>query len=139
VSRLLTEGQEYIEESPIEDTLNSVSEIEILQAQVSELKEEVNTIKTILLRQYGAYKVSFGDQAIVTTDSADKWVAIKGRLAPRLREAIDIILLQGSMKRKQLAAAMHLGYDNCATNVVSVLIRQGWLVENNGSLSLKVL
>jgi hypothetical protein len=72
-------------------------------------------------------------------DSADKWAVIKSRLAPRLREAVDILLLQSSMKRTQLAAAMRMDYGNCAKNVVAVLVRQGWLVDNNGNLSLKEL
>jgi hypothetical protein len=127
---LLSGEQEYVEPG---------SDIEALRAQLSQMQEELNTIKGILMRQYGAFKVAFGDQAIVTTDSADKWTAIKSRLAPRLKDAIEMIQLQGSMKRKQLAAAMKMGYDNCATNVVAVLLRQGWLVENHGDLSLKQL
>src|SRR2546430_5925772 len=37
-----------------------------------------------------------------------KWEAIKQRLAPRLREAVDILLLQGPMRRTQLAAALKM-------------------------------
>ena len=70
---------------------------------------------------------------------SNKWDAIKVRLAPRLREAVDVLLLQGSMKRTQLAAALKMDYSNCTKNVVQVLKSQGWLVENNGNLSLRVL
>ena len=130
---MLTGHQEYVEEG------SEPTELNLLRDQVAELQEEVNVIKGILMRQYGAFKSSYGDQAIVTTDSADKWIAIKARMAPRLREAIDVLLLQGSMKRTQIASALKMDYSNCTKNVIGVLKAQGWLVENNGSLSLKVL
>jgi hypothetical protein len=116
-----------------------VNEIDMLRARVDEMQEELGMIKSILLRQYGAFKASFGDQAIMTADSADKWSAIKARLAPRLREAVEMLQLQGSMKRTQIAAALKMDYSNCTKNVIGVLKAQGWLVENNGNLSLKVL
>jgi len=124
---------EYIE-APSE-----LTDFEILRAQVEEMKEELYLIKGILLRQYGAFKISFGDQVIVTADSSDKWTAIKARMTPRLREAIDVLLLQGTMKRTQIASALKMDYANCAKNVIGVLKAQGWLVETNGNLSLKVL
>jgi len=127
---LLSGEQEYVQEP---------DELELLKAQVADLQEEVNLIKGVLLRQYGAFKVSLGDQVVVTTDAADKWTTIKSRLAPRLREAVDVLLLQGSMKRTQLAAALKMDYSNCTKNVVQVLKSQGWLVESNGNLSLKQL
>jgi hypothetical protein len=68
-----------------------------------------------------------------------RWEAIKNRLAPRLREAVDILLLQGPMKRTQLAAALKMDYSNCTKNVIAVLLRQGIMVENNRELSLKEL
>jgi len=129
--RLLVGEQEYVEE---------VSELEMVKAQLNEMQEELNLLKSILVRQYSAFKATFGDQVTVVTDSADpKWTAIKQRLAPRLREAVDILLLQGSMKRTQLAAALKMDYSNCTKNVVQVLKAQGWMVENNGHLSLKQL
>lgn len=130
---MLTGHQEYVEPVPPEPT-----DIEMLRAQITEMQEELNTVKGILMRQYGAFKAAFGDQAIVTTDS-DKWTAIKARMAPRLREAIDVLLLQGSMKRTQIASALKMDYSNCTKNVIGVLKAQGWLVESNGSLSLKSL
>jgi hypothetical protein len=120
-------------------TLASAEDVEMLRAQLSEMQEELNAIKGILLRQYGAFKTAFGDQAITTSDSSDKWTAIKSRMAPRLREAIDLLLLQGSMKRTQIASALKMDYSNCTKNVISVLKAQGWIVEQNGSLSLKQL
>jgi hypothetical protein len=133
VPRLTSDHQEYVEEP------SEPNEIETMRAQISDLQDDVNTLKGILMRQYGAFKAVFGDQAIVSVDAADKWAAIKARMAPRLREAIDVLLLQGNMKRTQLAAALHLGYVNCTNNVVAPLKQQGWIVENGGNLSLKKL
>ncbi|HXM63709.1 MAG TPA: hypothetical protein VN950_22805, partial [Terriglobales bacterium] len=115
------------------------NEVEMLRAQVTEMQEDLNMLKNILMRQYGAFKASFGDQVIMTTDSADKWTAIKARLAPRLREAVEMLQLQGSMKRTQIASALRMDYSNCTKNVIGVLKAQGWIIENNGSLSLKQL
>ena len=93
---MLTGHQEYVEEG------SEPTELNLLRDQVAELQKEVNVIKGILMRQYGAFKSSYGDQAIVTTDSADKWIAIKARMAPRLREAIDVLLLQSRMSPASL-------------------------------------
>lgn len=131
---LLTGEQQYVEDpSPVDPA------IETLHARVDEMQEELNTIKRILMRQYGAFKADFGDQVIATSDSGDKWVTIKARMAPRLKEAVNLLLLQGSMKRTQIASALKMDYSNCTKNVIGVLKAQGWVVENNGQLSLKVL
>jgi hypothetical protein len=114
-------------------------QIEVLSLRVSTLEDEVNVLKAILMRQYGAFKAAFGDQAIVTTDASDKWTAIKSRMPPRHAQAVDVLLLQGSMKRTQIASALKMDYANCAKNVIQVLKAQGWIVEQNGSLSLKQL
>lgn len=126
--------QEYVETGS-----DLGNEIEMLRARVDEMQEELNLVKGILMRQYGAFKASLGDQAVVTTDASDKWAAVKSRMAPRLREAIDLLLLQGSMKRTQVASALKMDYSNCTKNVIGVLKAQGWIVENGGNLSLKQL
>lgn len=131
---LLSGQQEYIE-----DQVSEPSEIDLLRQEVGELRADLEKVTTILMRQYGAFKTSFGDQAIVTSDSTDKWAAIKNRMAPRMKEAVDVLLLQGSMKRTQLAAALKMDYSNCNKNVIQILLRQGWMVDNNGNLSLKPL
>jgi hypothetical protein len=134
--RLLNGEQEYVADPTPEPEPN---EIEVLRAQVNDIQEQLNTVTRILMQQYGAFKMAFGDSAIMTTDSADKWTAIKNRMAPRMREAVDVLLLQGSMKRTQLAAALKMDYSNCNKNVIQILLRQGWMVDNNGNLSLKPL
>lgn len=131
---LLSGEQEYIP-----DQVSEPSEVEMLRQEVAELRADLEKVTTILMRQYGAFKSSFGDQAIITTDSSDKWTAIKTRMAPRMREAVDVLLLQGSMKRTQLAAALKMDYSNCTKNVIQILIRQGWVIDNSGNLSLKPL
>jgi hypothetical protein len=131
---LLNGEQEYVDDtSPVDPAIDA------LHVRMDDMQQELDVLKGILLRQYGAFKASFGDAAIATTDSADKWTAIKQRMAPRLREAIDLLLLQGSMKRTQIASALKMDYSNCTKNVIGVLKAQGWLVESNGQLSLKVL
>jgi hypothetical protein len=131
---LLSGEQEYVDDpSPIDPA------IEALHERLDQMQQELDALKGILMRQYGAFKAAFGDQAIVATDSADKWTSIKQRMAPRMKEAVDVLLLQGSMKRTQLAAALKMDYSNCNKNVIQILLRQGWMVDNNGNLSLKVL
>jgi len=132
---LLTGHQEYVEEPEV--VVDPA--IDALHVRLDEMQEQIATLNTILMRQYGAFKQAFGDQAIVTPDSTDKWTAIKARMAPRLREAIEVLLLQGSMKRTQIASALNMDYSNCTKNVIGVLKAQGWIVENGGNLSLKVL
>lgn len=131
---LLSGQQEYVADpSPIDPA------IEALHERLDDMQDELSTIKRILMRQYGAFKADFGDQAITTPDTTNKWDSIKTRMAPRMKEAVDVLLLQGSMKRTQLAAALKMDYSNCNKNVIQILLRQGWMVDNNGDLSLKVL
>lgn len=131
---LLSGQQEYVADpSPIDPA------IEALHERLDEMQDELSTIKRILMRQYGAFKADFGDQAITTPDTTNKWDSIKTRMAPRMKDAVDVLLLQGSMKRTQLAAALKMDYSNCNKNVIQILLRQGWMVDNNGNLSLKVL
>lgn len=131
---LLSGQQEYVADpSPIDPA------IEALHERLDDMQDELSTIKRILMRQYGAFKADFGDQAITTPDTTNKWDSIKTRMAPRMKEAVDVLLLQGSMKRTQLAAALKMDYSNCNKNVIQILLRQGWMVDNNGNLSLKVL
>lgn len=134
----LLEGQvEYLED---QDSISLKADLADLRSELNSLREEVEFVKGIFRRQYGAFQKSFGDDPVVdTSDSGDKWAAIKNRLAPRLRQAIDILLLQGSLKRTQLASALKMDYSNCVKNVVQILIRQGLVIDNGGNLSLKKL
>lgn len=122
-----------------------------LESQRSDSLRAVAELRKILLPLHHGLKLVFGEiDAIAPNDgpamyrsapdgNGSKWDAIKQRLAPRMREAVDILLMQGSMKRTQLAAALKMDYSNCTKNVVGVLLRQGWLVDNGGNLSLKEL
>lgn len=123
-----------------------------LEVQRSESTRAVGELRRQLSPLYTALRMVFGeidsvlpvDESAPTNQAAGhgregKWDAIKQRMAPRLREAVDILLLQGSMKRTQLAAALKMDYSNCTKNVVGIMLRQGWLVDNGGNLSLKEL
>ena len=137
---LLSGEVEYVED-PGPDVISQLrSEIADMQSGLSALRDEVEAMKSIFRRQYAAFQQVLGDdQVSVSVDTADKWAAIKQRLAPRLREAVDILLLQGSLRRTQLASAMKMDYSNCVKNVVAILVRQGLLVDTGGNLSLKKL
>jgi len=85
-------------------------------------------------------EIGEGQETGSTAGNPSKWDAVKQRLQPRHREVIDLLLIQGSMGRKQIAAALKMDYANCAKNVIGVLLRQGWLVDNGREgVSLKQL
>lgn len=133
--RLLSGEQEYVEPgSDLGDEIKHLrQDFELMQKAMTQLRQQMN----VMQRGLG---VAAGEiPATGVDDAADKWETIKQRLPPRQQEAIDVLLLQGSMKRVQLAAALKMNYTNCATNVIAVLIRSGWMVDNGGSLSLKPL
>lgn len=149
---LLSGGQqEYLEEKPTDPIEVLKAELDTLRHDFDQLfsesavtKSELAEIKQLLYLQFQAFQQSFGNapgaQAGVPSSSAeDKWRVIKQRFAPRLQEAIDILLLQGPMRRTQLSAAMKMDYSNCNKNVLGVLMRQGLLVETNGMIGLKQL
>lgn len=122
----------------------------IARAEVAHLRKENARAVSALRRQlsplHQALRQVFGEMDALGTDEpgspdgkTDKWNVIKQRLTPRLREAVDILQLQGTMRRTQLATALKMDYSNCTKNVIGVLIRQGWVVDNGGNLSLKEL
>ena len=97
---------------------------------------------------YKAMKVLFGEmdaigggEGAISNDGSQqaKWEVVKRQMAPRLAQAIDLLMLQGRMKRTQIASALKMDYSNCTKNVIGILVRQGWVVENGGELSLKEL
>jgi hypothetical protein len=128
---------------------------------IAELREEVRqlTVELLVARKdnaravaalrhqlepwYKALQQLFGEMdklgVDAVTPASSQWEAVKQRLAPRLREAIDILLVQKAMKRTQLAAALRMDYSNCNKNVIGVLLRQGLMVDNGRELSLKEL
>ena len=148
--------------------LQLVGEVDTRDSQIEELRGEIESLRSELIaskREFATAAAKIERRAIVTvlgiiqtamhdvasgkfdlssvqvsSDNAEsKWEAIKQRLAPRLKEAIDILLIQGPMRRTQLASAMKMDYSNCVKNVVAVLIRQGLLIDNGRELSLKEL
>lgn len=115
--------------------------VEQLEAKLANVKREsVIALLNLLsesMRQIAAGKFNLSESS--AGGAEEKWEAVKQRMPPRHREAVDILLLQGSMKRTEIASALKMNYTNCATNVLAVMIRQGWLIDNGGSLSLKQL
>ena len=142
----LLEG--YVEpDSPVAAHVARLEErIADLEARLESGLEQVtlNTVVVVLnLLGKSMKHVASGefdlDDIPIAAEQPSKWNPIKARLAPRLAEAIDIFLAQGSLKRTQLAAAMRMDYSNCTKNVIAILVRQGLLIERGGQLSLKEL
>jgi hypothetical protein len=75
--------------------------------------------------------------ATVAPDS--RWDAIKSRLPPRLRDAIDVLLVHGVMSVSQLAAALKTSRQNCGDNIVKKLKSMGLIIKEGRELSLKQL
>ena len=122
-----------------------------LQGELSTAKAQaarsLASIRHQLEPWHKALKLLFGEidavagETIVAGDNSQqaKWEPVKRQMPPRLAQAIDLLMLQGRMKRTQIASALKMDYSNCTKNVSGVLIRQGWVVENGGELSLKQL
>ena len=115
--------------------------IQKLESQIANVKKDavimVLNLFTAALRDIAAGK--FDISALpAATDSNSKWDEIKKRMPPRHQEAVDILLLTRK-NRTQLAAAMEMRYNTCATHVIAPLIKQGWVIESAGLLSLKEL
>jgi chromosome segregation ATPase len=128
------------------------ADLEVARAEAKRATQQAARAMANLRRQlsplYQALQMVFGEldaagvaeptTAAVQGDAA-KWEAIKQKLAPRMREAIDLLLLQKTMKRTQLAAALKMDYSNCSKNVIGILIRQGWVIDGSNGLYLKEL
>jgi hypothetical protein len=137
---LLLEGQ--YEDIPEVDPLQE--RIARLENKVAEMRQSIQREAVLLLlnvlnqamRDVAAGKYSI-DAAPITDGGSGKWEVIKSRLAPRLRECVDLLLIQKRMKRTQIAAALKMDYSNCTKNVIGALLRQGLLQDSNGEISLK--
>src|ERR1700686_1355092 len=141
MSQPLLEGrQEYVEERESDVVAQLESRIEQLEAMIPNIKREavviVLSLLTESLRHVASGKMDITESAI---GSDARWDAIKARLEPRLKEGVDILLLQGPMKRTQIAAALKMDYSNCTKNVIGVLLRRGIAVEKGGHVTLKQL
>lgn len=122
------------------------AELRLARLQAANAKREatlaMGNLKKQLSPLYRALQMVFGELEAVGDDmqgGGGKWDVVKQRLAPRLREAVDLLLIQGSMKRTQMAAALKMDYSNCTKNVIGALLRQGLLTDDNGQLRLKEL
>lgn len=153
---LLLEGGEVdTRDADIERLTNRVAELEdeldVARAEAKRATQQASRAMGNLRRQltplYQALQMVFGeldavgggDEAAPSQVGNPKWDTIKARLAPRLRETVDLLLIQKSMRRKEIAAALRMDYTNCTKNVIGVLMRQGLLIENGQGVSLKEL
>lgn len=116
--------------------------IQTLETQLATVKRDaVVALLEILaqsMRHIASGKMQIPNNS-ADSNAGDKWDAVKVRMEPRQQKVIDVLLLQKSMTRRQIASAVQMNYTNCVNNVISVLIRQGWLLDNGGSISLKEL
>jgi len=141
MANLLLHDGEYQPGSEIEDRIAALEDrISVLEALARTAKRDaVVALLNMLgdsMRHIASGKMEIPE---TTIQADDKWTTIKMRLAPKLQQAVDVFLLQGPMKRTQVAAALRMDYSNCTKNVIGVLLRQGLLIENGGVLSLKQL
>ena len=122
----------------LRDDLLRVQQASVSEKQaIASLRRNLEPFYQSLQRLFGVMDTVVGEAVAVAGNG--KWGAIKSRLAPRLRDAIDILLVQKAMKRTQIASALRMDYSNCTKNVIGPLLRQGLLVESGGQLSLKEL
>lgn len=147
-SPLLLEGrQEYVRDQTPElrrEIERLVTELREERARNAGLEDGVRDLRRILNPLYDALRLIYGEMDAMRVTSAsspgaDKWTAIKLRLAPRLQAAIDVFLAQGGLTNSQLAVALKMNRTNCSNNVSGALLRQGLLVKNGNTLSLKQL
>lgn len=149
---LLEGHQEYVEDDGLDALEELCERVEALEERLREFEAIIPKVKrdavvvvlsllTDSLRHVASGKMDIPDVSHVATGGTDvRWEAIKARLAPRLKEAVEILLLQGPMRRTELAAALKMKYSNCTKNVIGILVRQGVIVENVArELTLKQL
>src|SRR5580698_3969091 len=99
--------QEYLDEQGPDQITQLHQRIDALEGRLSDVKRDA-VIAVLNLLAKSLKHVASGefdiDEVTTAASSPSKWEPIKKRLAPRLSEAIDIFLAQGSLKRTQLAA-----------------------------------
>jgi hypothetical protein len=142
--------QEYVDQSG--STAQFAERIGVLEDRLGELESSLSKVKrdavvivlsllTESLRHVASGKMDIAEviQPPVNVQANGKWEAVKQGLAPRLRDAVDVFLVRGTMNNSQLAAALRIGRSNCSTNVIGELRRQGLLIKSGNDYSLKTL
>lgn len=145
-SRPLLSGiQEYVQD----ETPALRSEIERL---VDELRQErsknagiengIRDLRRILSPLYDGLRLIFGEMDAMRVESSpvagnSKWEAIKARYQGRIAEAIDVLLLHGTMNSSQLAAAMKMDRSNLSKNLLPKLSSMGLITRNGRDISLR--
>jgi hypothetical protein len=146
----LLEGE--IMDSPAPDPRDE--ELDSLSARVSQLESALATVEanakrgavvmvlnllSASLKQVAAGKIDLKTVESSASNGDARWDAIKRGLAPRLAQAIDVLLTHGAKTNSQLAAAMKMDRTNCNNNVTLKLKQMGLIVKNGNEYSVKGL
>lgn len=146
-SPLLLEGrQEYVRDQTPElrrEIERLVQELREERGRNAAIQNGIRDLRRVLSPLYDSLRLIYEETDAMRVGSSTpeglKWDAIKLRLAPRLQAAIDVFLAQGGLTNSQLAVALKMNRTNCSNNVSGALLRQGLLVKNGNTLSLKQL
>jgi hypothetical protein len=116
------------------------------ESRVAQASHGAAELRHVLSPLYRALQKIFGelDEAGIGDSNASvsggsKWDAIKSRNPGRIAQAIDTLLLHGTMNTSQLAAAMKMDRSNCSNNVVTKMKSMGLIVKNGNEFSLRSL
>ena len=114
---------------------------------ITELRRQLGPLYRALRAVFGEIELVAGKDDAPTSPSpspssdngsqSSRWDAIKRGLAPRLAQAIDILLTHGAKTNSQLAAAMKMDRTNCNNNVTLKLKQMGLIVKNGNEYSVK--
>lgn len=131
----------------LRDQLHRLDEaLRLERNRIASVEYGVRELRHILSPLYKALQKVFDE--LDSMDTADgsatstgnsRWDAIKARNPGRIAQAIDVLLLHGSMNSSQLAAAMRMNRSNCSNNVVVKMKAMGLIVKNGNDISLRQL
>jgi len=128
------------------DSLSArVAELEssLAEAESRAKREAVVTVLNLLgaaLRQVASGKIEMPPLDVATTTApSSRWEAIKQRNPGRIAQAVDTLLVHGTMSVSNLASAMRMDRSNCSKNVVTKLRSMGLLVIDGTGFKLKDL
>ena len=145
---LLESGdQQYVRDADHSEVHDRISELE---SRLTDLEIKLSTTKrdavvmllgllTESLRYVASGKMEMPNVSPSSDGQSSKWDAVKARLQPRQQLVIEVLLLQGNMTRRQIAAALKMNYTNCANNVISPLMRAGWIIDSGNGVCLKTI
>lgn len=149
MSDLLLRGEVDARESLLNDLDEQIRSLrsDLQRAQQEFRSSLVKVERKAVITLLGILQTAMKDVAagkfdlasVEVNESSSKWEIVKQRLQPRHQQAIDILLVQQPMTRKQLSSALKMNYTNCVNNIVAPLLRQGLLIDGVSGLVLKDL